>query len=344
MVTPVNKAAVLYGNFDLRIEDRPMPVPGPREVLVEVASVGVCGSDVHYYEHGRIGDFVVRAPLVLGHETSGIVVGRGGSARRHELGQRVALEPGVPCGSCRECRTGHYNLCRDVVFFATPPVDGTLARYVTIHEDYAFALPDHVSDDAGALCEPLSVGLWACRKAGITVGARVAVAGGGPIGAAVTLVALAAGATEVIVSDPVPERRARLLALGATSVVDATSSGLAKEAEDADVFVDCSGAPAAILDGIRSVRPAGAAVLVGMCPSSEVAIPISNVQTREITLTGTFRYANTYPEAIALVASGAIDLEGLIDARFSLESSEEALTAARRDPSILKPLVRVTTS
>ena len=172
MVTPVNKAAVLYGNFDLRIEDRPMPVPGPREVLVEVASVGVCGSDVHYYEHGRIGDFVVRAPLVLGHETSGIVVGRGGSARRHELGQRVALEPGVPCGSCRECRTGHYNLCRDVVFFATPPVDGTLARYVTIHEDYAFALPDHVSDDAGALCEPLSVGLWACRKAGITVGAR----------------------------------------------------------------------------------------------------------------------------------------------------------------------------
>ena len=241
MVTPVNKAAVLYGNFDLRIEDRPMPVPGPREVLVEVASVGVCGSDVHYYEHGRIGDFVVRAPLVLGHETSGIVVGRGGSARRHELGQRVALEPGVPCGSCRECRTGHYNLCRDVVFFATPPVDGTLARYVTIHEDYAFALPDHVSDDAGALCEPLSVGLWACRKAGITVGARVAVAGGGPIGAAVTLVALAAGATEVIVSDPVPERRARLLALGATSVVDATSSGLAKEAEDADVFVDCSG-------------------------------------------------------------------------------------------------------
>jgi L-iditol 2-dehydrogenase len=321
-----------------------MPTPGPREVLVQVVSVGICGSDVHYYEHGRIGDFVVKAPLVLGHEASGIVVGRGDSARKHDLGQRVALEPGVPCGTCRECRTGHYNLCREVAFFATPPVDGALARYVTIHEDYAFALPDGVSDDAGALCEPLSVGLWACRKAQIAIGARVAVAGAGPIGAVITLVARAAGASELIVSDPVPERRDRLLAIGATAVVDATSSGLEQEAADADVFIDCSGSPAAILDGIRCVRPAGAAVLVGMCPSSEVPIPISSVQTREIALTGTFRYANTYPQAIALLVSGAVDLEGLVDARFALESSEEALNAARRDPSILKPLVRVSQS
>ncbi len=339
-----NKAAVLHGIGDLRIEDRPVPVPGPRQVLVEVASVGICGSDVHYYEHGRIGDFIVRSPMVLGHEASGVVVGKGELAERHELGQRVALEPGVPCGSCRECRTGHYNLCRDVVFFATPPVDGALARYVTINEDYAFALPDEVSDDAGALCEPLSVGLWACRKAEIRVGSRVAVAGAGPIGASVTLVALASGATEVIVSDPVPSRRARLAEIGATAVVDSSSSSLEKEAFDADVFIDCSGSPTAILDGIRCVRPAGAAVLVGMCPSAEVPFPIASVQNREIRLTGTFRYANTDPEAIALIASGAIDLEGLVDARFSLESSEEALTAARRDPSVLKPLVRVASS
>ena len=189
-----------------------MPVPGPRQVLVEVASVGICGSDVHYYEHGRIGDFVVEC--THGARSRGLRGRRraeGTQRDSHELGQRVALEPGVPCGSCRECRTGHYNLCRDVVFFATPPVDGALARYVTIHEDFAFGLPDHVTDDAGALCEPLSVGLWACRKAGITVGTRVAIAGAGPIGAAVALVALASGATEVIISDPVPARRARLV-------------------------------------------------------------------------------------------------------------------------------------
>jgi L-iditol 2-dehydrogenase len=282
--------------------------------------------------------------MVLGHEASGVVVGRGDSARRHEIGQRVALEPGVPCGSCRECRTGHYNLCRDVVFLGARLVDGTLARYVTIHEDFAFALPDQVSDDAGALCEPLSVGLWSCRKAGITVGARVAVAGAGPIGALVTLVALASGATEVIVSDPVSARRERLLKIGATSVVDTLSSSLEQDALDADVFIDCSGSPAAILDGIRCVRPAGTAVLVGMCLSPVVSFPIASVQNKEIRVTGTFRYANTYPEAIALIASGAIDLEGLVDARFPLESSEEALTAARRDPSILKPLVRVASS
>ena len=337
-----NRAAVLHGTGDLRVEDWPMPVPGPNQVLVEIASVGICGSDVHYYEHGRIGDYVVEAPMVLGHEASGTVVERGDTARRHELGQRVALEPGVPCGSCRECRTGHYNLCRDVVFFATPPVDGALARYVVIHEEFAFALPDNVSLDAGALCEPLSVGLWACRKAGITVGSRVAVAGAGPIGAAVTLVALAAGAAQVVVSDPVAARRERLLRLGATAVVDTASGSLEKEAADSDVFVECSGSSSAILDGIRSVRPAGSAVLVGMCPASEVPFPISVVQNREIRLTGTFRYANTYPEAVALIASGRVNLEGLVDARFSLEASEDALTAARRDPSILKPLVNVT--
>lgn len=338
---PSNRAAVLHGVGDLRIEERPMPELGRRQVLVEVGSVGICGSDVHYYEHGRIGDFIVNAPLVLGHEASGVVIDRGDTARRHELGQRVALEPGVPCGTCRECRTGHYNLCRYVAFFATPPVDGALARYVAIHEDFAFALPDEVSDDAGALCEPLSVGLWACHKAGVTVGTRVAIAGAGPIGAAVTVVARAAGATEVIVSDPVAARRARLLSMGATSVVDATTSGLEREVADADVFIDCSGSPAAILDGIRSVRPAGAAVLVGMCASSEVPMPIASIQTREIRVTGTFRYAHTYPDAIALVASGTVDLDSFVDARFSLDSSEDALTAARRDPSLLKPLVRI---
>jgi len=336
-----NRAAVLHGVGDLRIEDRPMPALESRQVLIEVRSVGVCGSDVHYYEHGRIGDFVVKSPLVLGHEASGVVVGRGDAASRHALGQRVALEPGVPCRSCRECMTGHYNLCRDVRFFATPPVDGALARYVAIHEDFAFPLPDGVTDDAGALCEPLSVGLWACRKAGVTVGSRVAVAGAGPIGAAVTLVARAAGATEVIVSDPVPARRARLLAMGATATVDATTSSLELEASDADQFIDCSGSPAAVLDGIRSVRPAGVAVLVGMCPASEIMFPVARMQNREVVISGTFRYANTYPGAIALVASGAIDLDGFVDARFTLESSEEALTAARRDPSVLKPLVRV---
>src|SRR5918992_137194 len=149
-----------------------MPEPAPREVLVEIAAVGVCGSDIHYYEHGRVGSFVVRDPMVLGHESSGRVVALGPGASKHAAGDRVALEPGVPCGSCRECRTGRYTLWGGGRFFATPPIDGAFANYVTIHEDFAFALPESVSDEAGALMEPLSVGGWACPEAGGRAGDR----------------------------------------------------------------------------------------------------------------------------------------------------------------------------
>src|SRR5207302_6114093 len=191
----MNVVAALHGPRDVRLETRELPSVGERDVLVEVRTVGVCGSDVHYYEHGRIGPFVVEQPLVLGHDVSGVVVDRGPRATKHPLGRRVALEPGIPCGRCAECREGRYNLCRDVRFFATPPIDGAFARYVAIHEDFAFALPDELSDDAGALLEPLAAGVWACRKAGVGLGDRVLVTGAGPIGNLALQVARAAGAT-----------------------------------------------------------------------------------------------------------------------------------------------------
>ncbi len=336
-----NAAAVLYRPGDVRIEPRPLPALGPRDVLVEVRSVGVCGSDIHYYEHGRIGSFIVEQPLVLGHEASGVVVGRGREARRHVTGQRVALEPGVPCGRCDQCRHGRYNLCADVRFFATPPIDGAFARYVAIHEDYAFALPDELSDDAGALIEPLSVGVWACRKGAVTVGSRVLVAGAGPVGNLAMQVARAAGATAVVVADLNAQRLSRARELGATAVIDTRERRLGDAGTDFDVVLECTGNEAVTREAILAVRPAGRVVLVGMGPKEDAALPVTAIQSREIELTGTFRYANTYPAAIALAASGRVRLGALVDARFPLEATDAALRANRENPALLKVVVDV---
>jgi L-iditol 2-dehydrogenase len=328
-----NRAAVLTGPGRIVVEDRPVPEPGPREVLVAISAVGVCGSDVHYYEHGRIGDFVVEAPLVLGHESAGRVVALGEGVTRHAVGDRVALEPGVPCGRCRECRAGRYNLCPDVVFLATPPVDGAFTNHLAIHEDFAFALPDTMSDDAGALMEPLSVGIWACRKAGVSAGDHVLVTGAGPIGLLALQVARASGAS-VTVSD-VSEAR---LALAERTGADHTVRGDVSAIE-ADCLIECSGHPAALSSGIAALRPAGTAVVVGMGPGTTAEIPLALVQAREIWLTGTFRYANTYPTAIALVAGGRVDVEAIVTGHFPLEETEAALRAGREDPASVKAVV-----
>jgi L-iditol 2-dehydrogenase len=330
----MNRLAVLHAPGDVRLEERPVPEPGPREVLVEIAAVGVCGSDVHYFEHGRIGPYVVTSPLVLGHESAGRVAALGPGATRHGVGDRVTLEPGVPCGGCRECRAGRYNLCRDVRFFATPPIDGAFARFVVIHEDFAFALPDGVSDDAGALMEPLSVGIWACRKASVTAGDRVLVTGAGPIGLLAMQTALAFGATEVTVTDVSPQRLEIARRTGATRALAAGD-----DVGEVDALIECSGHPAALSAGIAALRPAGTAVVVGMGPSEEATVPLSLIQNREIWLTGVFRYANTYPTAIALVSEGRVDLDAIVTGHYDLDDTEAALRSSREDPGNIKAVI-----
>jgi L-iditol 2-dehydrogenase len=331
----MNRAAVLTRPGEIVVEDRPLPEPGPREVLVEVTSVGVCGSDVHYFQHGRIGPHVVRAPLVLGHESAGRVAAVGEGVTKHAVGDRVTLEPGVPCGRCEQCRAGRYNLCPDVSFFATPPVDGAFTNHVAIHEDFAFALPDTLTDDAGALMEPLSVGIWACRKAGVRAGDRVLVTGAGPIGLLAMQVARACGATEVEVSDVNEHRLAMAERTGATRAFRAGDD----EPSVADVLIECSGHPAALRAGIAALRPAGTAVIVGMGPQDTAEVPLSLIQNRELWLTGTFRYANTYPTAIALAATGRVDLEAIITGHFGLDETQDALRAGLEDPHSVKAMV-----
>jgi L-iditol 2-dehydrogenase len=334
-----NQAAVLHAPHDIRIEERTVPTPGPKEVLVEVKAVGVCGSDVHWYEHGRIGALVVRAPLVLGHEVSGVVVALGAEAHKHTVGERVALEPGIPCGACRECRAGRYNLCPDVRFFGTPPIDGAFANYVTIHEDFAFALPPHMSFDAGALIEPLAVGIWACRKARLEGGDHVLVTGAGPIGLLAMQTALALGAAEVTITDLNPRRLEVARQTGATRALNVAETPLADAGIEADVLIECTGHPQVLLDGIRALRPASRAVIVGMGPSDEMSVPLSFIQRREIWLTGTFRYANTYPAAIALAAAGRVNLQAIVTGYYGLQETKQALEAGRHDADSIKAMV-----
>jgi L-iditol 2-dehydrogenase len=333
------RAAILTGPKNITIEERPVPEPGAGEVLVRVQSVGVCGSDTHYYDHGRIGRFVVEAPLVLGHEAAGTVVGLGPGAARLRVGQRVSIEPGVPDLTCNQCLSGRYNLCPNMRFFATPPIDGAFAEYVVVHEAFAHPVPDMITDDAAALLEPLSVGVWACQKGRVSAGSRVLITGAGPIGLVSVQTALAFGATEVVVSDVNPVRLALAQELGATAVVDAREKSVTDLDRPPQVLLECSGYPPAISEAIRALDRAGRAVLVGM-GGDEIPLPLSTVQERELEITGTFRYANTWPTAISLVASGRVELDRLVTGTFGLDQAEEALTASRRDERAVKAVVR----
>jgi len=339
MTSPSMRTAVLEGVGKVSLHDRPVPDPGPAEVLVQVTAVGTCGSDVHYYEHGRIGDFVVDSPLVLGHEPAGRIVAAGPGATAHAIGQRVSIEPGVPDFTCPQCRAGRYNLCPRMRFFGTPPIDGAFCEYVTMHEQFVHPVPDTMSDDAAALIEPLSVGIWACRKARVGPGSRVLVTGAGPIGLVCLQAALAFGATDVTVTDINPVRLELAAALGATATLNTRESPLRDAGVEPDVLLECSGHPAAINDAIRAVTRAGRIVLVGM-GGDEITLPLAHLQTHELEMTGTFRYANTWPDAIALATSGRVDLDALVTGHYGLAEVEQALTATTRDPRSVKVIVQ----
>ncbi|MGA9869696.1 MAG: NAD(P)-dependent alcohol dehydrogenase, partial [Rhodococcus sp. (in: high G+C Gram-positive bacteria)] len=285
----------------------------------------------HYYREGRIGDHVVRGPLVLGHEAAGVIVGVGSAVADTRIGERVSIEPQRPDPTSAQSRAGRYNLCPAMEFFATPPIDGALAEYVVIQSVFAHWVPDQITDEAAALFEPLSVAIASAQKARITPGSSVLIAGAGPVGLVTAQVARAFGATEVIVSDIDESRRVNAATFGASRSLDPAVDDI--RSLEVDAFIDASGAPRAVVDGIHAVRPAGTVVLVGM-GASDYALPISRIQNREIVLTGVFRYANTWPIARELVVAGLVDLNSMVTARFDLAHVEDALNADRAAGSI----------
>ncbi|HLT66854.1 MAG TPA: NAD(P)-dependent alcohol dehydrogenase [Microbacterium sp.] len=328
-----NHAAVMPELGRIEIQSVDEPTPGPREAVVQIEAVGVCGSDTAYFTVGRIGDWVVDGPIILGHECAGKVIAVGSDVTRVAVGDRVAIEPGTPCRDCRDCMAGRYHLCPDLVFFATPPYDGSLVQRMAIDERQLFRMPDSMSYEEGALCEPLSVGIWACRRAGLEPGDRVLVTGAGPVGLLAAQAARAFGANSVTVTDIADFRldMARELGFDVERVGEGTS-------RDFDVLLECSGAPTALADGLWRLRTNGRAAMVGM-PKQDVALALSRLNVNELTIGLVNRYAHTWPIAIELISSGRVDVSSLVTHRFPLDETADAIMLARNVPDSVKAII-----
>ncbi|MDB5291923.1 MAG: putative sorbitol dehydrogenase [Phycisphaerales bacterium] len=315
--------------------DEPM---GPHDVRIKIHTVGICGSDVHYYTHGRIGPFVVNAPMVLGHEASGTVVETGPSVKTLKVGDRVCMEPGVPDPNSKATRLGLYNLDPAVRFWATPPVHGCLRPMVVHPEAFTFKVPDSVSFAEAAMVEPLAVGMHAANKAQIRPGDIAVVMGAGPIGMVTALAALAGGCARVIVSDvqqPKLDLAAKLGPIVPVNVAKEKLTDAVNRLTDgwgADIVFEASGAARAAAGVFEALCPGGRVVFIGM-PLEPVAYDVVAAQVKEARVEHVFRYAHVYPRALALMGSGKIDVKPLITDTFTFADSIAAFDFATRMPA-----------
>ncbi|KAG5469321.1 hypothetical protein LSCM1_02536 [Leishmania martiniquensis] len=312
---------------------------GPNDCRVKIHSVGICGSDVHYYEHGRIGPFVVEKPMILGHEASGTVVAVGAEVKNLKEGDRVALEPGIPRWNSAQTLSGLYNLDPELTFFATPPVHGCMSTTIIHPAALCFKLPDNVSYEEGALCEPIAVGMHSATKAGIKPGDVGLVIGCGTIGIVTALSALAGGCSEVIVCGSRDERLEIVRRYPGLRAVNTSKEGELKRAvaeatggNGCDVVFECGGSASAFPLIYEHSAPGATCVLVGM-PVDPVPVDIVMAQAKEITFQTAFRYRNVYPRIIRLLSSGKMDVKPLISAKFAFKDSVKAyVRAMNRDP------------
>lgn len=343
-----NRAAYMHGTNSMVMKEVPMPTPGENEVLIKVKAVGICGSDMHYYQHGRIGDFVVEGDFILGHECAGEVVAAGAGVKKLKAGDRVALEPGKTCGKCKFCKTGRYNLCPDVEFFATPPYHGVFTNFVTHPEDMCFQLPDHVSYAEGALVEPLAVGLHASGTGEVKLGDTVVIFGAGCIGLVTLLSCKARGASKVYVVDVLENRLETARRLGATETINAREcNAIEKIAEltagqGADVVIETAGSEITVRQTADAVARGGTIVLVGMTPKDETSFDFMKLMGKEGNLKTIFRYRNLYPVAISAIASGSIDVKSIVSHEFDFDHVKEAFDfVSGNAKDVVKAVIRI---
>lgn len=341
---------VLNKPGEVSYQHRPIPRLGPHDVLVHVHYTGICGSDVHYWKHSQIGKYVVKEPMVLGHESSGVVVSLGQNVRSLVIGDRVALEPGIPCRRCTRCRGGKYNLCPDVKFAATPPVDGSLTKYYALPEDFCHRVAEHVSLQEAALVEPLAVAVHVVRQAKVKPGQSVVIFGAGPIGVLCCAVARAFGAGDIVCVDMSESR------LGFAGKYAATRTYLSKRqsAEDTavdilstcglpedgvDAAIDATGAEPCIQTSVHILRTGGTYVQAGM-GKSDINFPIGALCGKEITVKGSFRYQEgDYSLAVEMLNSRRLSVKELITGVVAFEDAETAFRSVAAGKGI-KTLIK----
>jgi L-iditol 2-dehydrogenase len=342
------KVAIQTDLGKLEMIERDIPQVKSNEVLVKLEYVGVCGSDLHYYEHGRIGDFIVEYPFVLGHECAGSVVEIGTDVKHLKIGDRVALEPGKTCGQCEFCKTGRYNLCPDVVFFATPPVDGVFQDYVAHEAALCFKLPENVNSMEGALIEPLAVGFHAAITGEAKFGQTALVSGSGCIGLVSLLALKALGLSKIYVSDMVDKRLLKAKSLGATEVINVGEKDLVKTVKElnggngVDLVIETSGNEKAAASGIGALKKGGTLVFVGYSPSGMMNLPIGAALDKELTMKTIFRYRHIYPLAIDAVAQGKVDIKNIVTNVFDFADVQNAMDqSAKNKTEIAKAVIKM---
>jgi L-iditol 2-dehydrogenase len=343
-----NKAAYMTQLDKIEIRDIPVPSPKPEEVLVKLEYVGICGSDVHYFHDGRCGDYVVDGEFLLGHECAGVVADIGTNVKRLKIGDKVALEPGITCGMCDFCKSGKYNLCPDVQFLATPPVPGCFAKYITFPENMCFVLPDNMTTKEGALVEPLSVGLHAVNQACASLGDRVVIFGAGCIGLMTMMACQAHGISDISVVDVIDTRLEHAEKLGAARTVNGAKTDAVKEilaisgGTGAEKVFECSGAPVCISQTPYVVGRGGTITLVGMAAQPEVSFNFAQIMSKEAEIKSVFRYRNIYPQAIAAISSGRLNVADIVTHEFGFDDIEHALLEnVHNKNEVVKAVIRI---
>lgn len=338
-MSKLNRMVYLDSEHRLTMKEEPIPRPRPGQVLVQIKANGICGSDLHFWKEGRLGNFVVTRPYVPGHEAAGVVAELGEGVAGLRPGDSVVIEPGIPCGRCARCRGGRYNLCRDVIFLSAPPVNGTFCDYIAVRSDALHRMPDGMSFEQGALVEPAAVGVHAVNRAGACGGKTAIILGCGPIGLMTLQAFKAAGGSRAIGVDGIPMRREKALALGADAALPVGED--ASWADAADVVFETAGSAAATAAAFGYAAPGGKVVQVGWPEKNVVPLNVADLMEKELEHVGVNRYANAFPTAIAWVADGRIRTDAMITHWFGLDDIAEAFRQAHEERTrVIKVVVR----